>query len=95
MLFNIIYIGVRDDFYFHLTFYDLYYAYNDNSCVSEPAGKLAIYLKDYLLIGGWINASILIMLRIIIAIINIFSIILNIFGAFIFWSLMDTSDCNK
>lgn len=109
-------------FVFPLTFCDLYYGYNDNSCVTEPAGKLAINLKDYLLIGGWINVSILITLTfglyfvnfdslsknnnntcficcggltaIIIVIMSLFSIMLNVFGAIIFWSLMDTSDCN-
>jgi hypothetical protein len=44
---------------FPLTFCDLYYGYNDKSCVSEPAGKLAINLKDYLLISGWINVILL------------------------------------
>jgi hypothetical protein len=106
-------------FAFPLTFCDLYYGYNDNSCVSEPAGKLAINLKDYLLIGGWINASILIILTLglcfinfdktndtyfaccgglsifILSIVNIFSIVWNVFGAIIFWSLMDTSDCGN
>ena len=107
---------------FPLTFCDLYYGYNDNSCVSEPVGKLAINLKDYLLINGWINMSIITIITlglcfidydsisksdntcfvccgglsfILIAIIGIFSIILNIFGAVIFWSLMDTSDCES
>lgn len=108
-------------FVFPLTFCDLYHGYNDNSCVSEPAGKLTINLKDYLLVYGWINLSSLIIFTIglcfinlysmskindtcfvcceksatiIFAIINIFSIIWNVFGAVIFWSLMYTSDCN-
>lgn len=108
---------------FPLAFCDLYYGYNDHSCVSESVGKLAINLKDYLLINGWINIGILIVLTIglcftnidsldkiinnncfvccggltiiIFTIINIFSIMLNVFGAIIFWSLMDTSNCDR
>ncbi len=34
---------------------DLYYAYNDTSCVNQPAGQLSINLKDYLLVEGWIG----------------------------------------
>lgn len=106
-------------FCFPITFCDLYYAYNDDSCISEPAGKLSINLKDYLLIYGWISASALIIFSIglcfigslsktdtcfvcyigfsaiIFTIISIFSVIWNIFGAVIFWGLMDTSQCNK
>ena len=108
---------------FPIPFCDLYYGYTDDTCVSEQAGKLAINLKDYLLINGWINIGILIVLTIglcftnidsldkiinnncfvccggltiiIFTIINIFSIMLNVFGAIIFWSLMDTSNCDR
>lgn len=38
---------------FPISFCDLYFAYRDDTCVSEPAGKLAINLKDYLLVYGW------------------------------------------
>lgn len=51
-------------FAFPLLFCDLYYGYNDTSCVSEPAYPLTINLKDYLLIGGWIYSTILIILTI-------------------------------
>lgn len=110
---------------FPLPFCDLYYGYTDDTCVSEPAGKLAINLKDYLLVYGWIIMSILgllsialcfidfnssgsrtstsngcfvfsrTFLTIISALTNIFLIIWNIFGAVIFWSLMDTSECSN
>ena len=106
---------------FPFTFCDLYYGYNDNSCVSKPAGRLAINLKDYLLICGWLDVCILtimtiglcftdinsiskiknrlticyIFLLILMAIIGLFSFMLNIFGAVIFWSLMDTSECDS
>lgn len=36
--------------YFPIQFYDLYLGYTDDTCVSEPAGRLAINLKDYLLV---------------------------------------------
>lgn len=32
---------------------NLYYAYTDNSCVNLPAGRLAITLKDFLLVDGY------------------------------------------
>lgn len=110
---------------FPLPFCDLYYGYTDDTCVSEPAGKLAINLKDYLLVYGWIIMSILgllsialcfiefnssssrtstsngcfvfsrTFLTIISALTNIFLTIWNIFGAVIFWSLMDTSECSN
>lgn len=38
---------------FPITICDLYYAYNDNSCVNEPADKLSINLFDYLAVCGW------------------------------------------
>jgi hypothetical protein len=44
---------------FPISFCDLYYGYNDNTCVNEPAGKLSINLKDYLLISGWLSMSII------------------------------------
>jgi hypothetical protein len=31
---------------FQIPFCDLYYGYTDDTCVSEPAGRLAINLKD-------------------------------------------------
>ena len=46
-------------FIFPFAFGDLYFAYNDSSCVNEPAEKLAINLKDYLLVYGWMYMSIL------------------------------------
>lgn len=44
---------------FPLPFCDLYYGYTDDTCVSEPAGRLAINLKDYLLVYGWIVMSLI------------------------------------
>ena len=106
-------------------FCDLYYGYTDDTCVSEPAGRLAINLKDYLLVYGWIIMCMLgllsitlcfidinlygrrtsssdgwfvcdgTFLTIIFALANIFITIWNIFGAIIFWSLMDTTECSK
>jgi hypothetical protein len=32
---------------------NLYYAYTDDSCVNLPAGRLAITLKDFLLVDGY------------------------------------------
>ncbi len=32
---------------------NLYYAYTDNSCVNLPAGRLAITLKEFLLVDGY------------------------------------------
>lgn len=37
-----------------IPFFDLYYAHTDDSCVTEQASKLAIDLKDYLLVSGWL-----------------------------------------
>ena len=44
---------------FPIPFCDLYYGYTDNSCVNEHAGKLAINLKDYLLVYGYTIMSVL------------------------------------
>jgi len=35
---------------------NLYYAYSDNSCVHEPAGKLAVNLFNYLVVDGIFGA---------------------------------------
>ncbi len=107
-----------------IPFCDLYYGYTDDTCVSEPAGRLAINLKDYLLIYGWIVMSVIGLLSIglcfidvnsfgsetnndrhfvcggtffsiISALVNVFLTIWNIFGAVIFWSLMDISECSN
>ena len=53
-------------FGFPLPFCDLYYGYIDNTCVSEPVDKLAINLKDYLLVNGWILMSLLGLISILI-----------------------------
>ncbi len=110
-------------FTFPIMFCDLYYGYFDDTCVNEPAGKLIINLKDYLLVSGWVVMSLLSAISvfllfidfnsfsdnhsgggilccgmfgvILIALIGIFLIIWNIFGAVIFWSQMDTSECSK
>ena len=37
---------------FPLSFCDLYFAVNDNSCVNLPAGKLAITMQTFLLVNG-------------------------------------------
>lgn len=42
-----------------IPFFDLYYGYNDNTCVNESSGKLLINLKDYLIVYGWVGISVL------------------------------------
>lgn len=42
---------------FPITFCDLYYCYNDDTCVSEPLDKLDINLQDYLFVYGWIQIT--------------------------------------
>lgn len=101
---------------------DLYFAYNDSTCVNEPAGRLAINLHDYLLVYGWLSICLIIIIMLfviffvdlrqennqslcficgggIIMIVTtttrIFALIWNIFGAIIFWGLMDTSNCSN
>ena len=56
---------------FPLPFCDLYYGYTDDTCVSEPAGRLVINLKDYLLVYGWIVMSFLGLLSITLCFIDI------------------------
>lgn len=104
---------------FPLPFYDLFFGYTDDTCVSEHAGRLAINLKDYLLVCGWIDISIfclfiillyfidinsasdgsfvcvIIFLTIILILLNIFISIWDIFGAIIFWGLLDTTNCSN
>lgn len=41
---------------------DLYYGYNDDTCVSNDANKLSINLRDYLLVSGYSSLVILIFL---------------------------------
>lgn len=107
-------------FIFPITFCDLYYAYNDSTCVNEPAGRLEINLYNYLMVNGWISICFIIILTIMIifynpnttndqsfftlcgggiitilsTLLSIFGLIWNIFGAIIFWGLMDTSKCS-
>jgi hypothetical protein len=35
-----------------LTVCDLYYAYNDDSCVSSPVDRISVNLKEYLIVSG-------------------------------------------
>jgi hypothetical protein len=38
---------------------DLYYGYTDHSCVSNPTDIVAINIKYYLIVSGWINISLI------------------------------------
>ena len=38
-----------------IIFADLYYAYNDNSCVSSHVDRLNVNLKEYLQVSGFLN----------------------------------------
>lgn len=44
---------------------DLYFGYEDTSCVNEPAGKLSINLKDYLVVCGWCQITTLAIINIV------------------------------
>jgi hypothetical protein len=79
---------------FPLTFCYLYYAYNDNSCVSEPVYKLAINLGNYLLISSLISISILIIVCLVFYSLNLDSINKTNNTCF-FCCLMDTTNCNE
>jgi hypothetical protein len=49
---------------FPFIFGDLYFGYNDNTCIDEPTGKLLINLKDYLIVNGWILITLLSLIKI-------------------------------
>lgn len=90
---------------------NLYYAYTDNSCVNLPAGRLAITLKDLLLVDGYYilisyvlvsvylivnnSAEDNIILIIISFILKTFTLSWLILGAVIFWKLIDNSACDN
>ena len=57
-------------FVFTIGFIDLIYVYKNEICIDEPAGKLLINLKDYLLVSGWIEMSILCIIYIGLSIAN-------------------------
>jgi len=93
-----------------IPFFDLYYGYNDNTCVNEKAGKLSINLKDYLLVYGWVeicfigiiifnlflnNLNCFKYFNCLTNLIEIFIMIWNIIGSIIFWSLIDNNKCSK
>lgn len=95
---------------FPFAFCDLYWAYRDNSCVHNLAGKLSINLYDYLLVSGWMSIGIILMLilgilcmspiimfsfGIIGMFIALFSFCWNIIGGVIFWAYMDNSTCSS
>jgi hypothetical protein len=42
-----------------LVFCDLYYAYNDNSCVNSHVDRISINLKEYLLVSGLLTGCLL------------------------------------
>jgi hypothetical protein len=54
-----------------IPFCDLYYGYNDNTCVNQPIDKLSINLKDYLIVYGWILIVLLTYVSIKLFIINL------------------------
>ena len=45
---------------------DLYYAYNDNSCVTSHVDRISINLKEYLLVSGLLSGCFLIIVILII-----------------------------
>jgi uncharacterized membrane protein len=42
-----------------LVFCDLYYAYNDNSCVDSHVDRISVNLKDYLIVSGLLTGCLL------------------------------------
>ena len=89
---------------------DLYYGYNDNTCVNERSNELIINLKDYLLVSGWVNVFLNVIFilyfwltktiifkkfKYLNLLIQIYSIIWTSIGCIIFWKLIDNNKCSK
>ena len=57
-------------FTFPLTFFDIYYGYDDNSCVNNSVKRININLKEYLVVRGIINVCFIFQLILFIIIYN-------------------------
>jgi hypothetical protein len=57
-------------FYLPIPFCDLYFGFMDNTCVSLPINNFPINLKYYLIIIGWFNIYIIILISFFICYIN-------------------------
>lgn len=100
---TIIFIGLP------MSFCDLYFGYNDNSCVSNPNNNIEVNLYYFLIVSGWINIGMIFTGIIGIVLLNsitttimcfiglltsLFSFCWNIIGGVIFWSYIDNSTCS-
>jgi hypothetical protein len=90
---------------------DLYFAFNDKSCVDYPENNMDIHLRDYLIVSGYsglfgiIGAIICLYYESIISkpklvpilkrIYILFNLIWTIIGSIVFWGIMDTMSCNN
>lgn len=90
---------------------DLYFAFNDNSCVDYPDNNIHIQLKEYLIVSGYsgifgiISAIIcnyyesIIFKPKLVPVLKIiyilFNLIWTLIGAIIFWGIMDNMNCGN
>lgn len=93
-----------------MAFCDLYFGYNDISCVSNSVRNIGVNLHQYLIVSGWMSIGIILVFMIGIVmleplttsivcfigfLISLFSFCWNIIGGVIFWSYMDNSTCSQ
>jgi hypothetical protein len=87
--------------------FDLYFAYNDNSCTKLDAGKLIVNLSDILKIDGLFHILLFIIITLLLCISNnrdiltlilklmsTFDIAWSVLGSVIFWGLINNNLCN-
>ena len=92
-----------------MSFCDLYFGYNDNSCVSNPVNNIEVNLYYFLIVSGWMSIGMILIYIIGIILLDpltttimcfiglftsLFSFCWNIIGGVIFYSYMDNSTCS-
>jgi hypothetical protein len=93
-----------------MAFCDIYFGYNDKSCVSNPVTNIDINLYDYLIVAGWSSIGMILIFMIgiilldplmnsilyfIALLMSIFSFCWNIIGGVIFYSFIDNTTCSQ
>jgi hypothetical protein len=90
---------------------DLYFAYNDETCVNYPSGHMNVKLKNYLIVSGYVGilgivGSIICLyyeslifrqklVPVLKRIYILFNLTWTIIGSILYWGMMDNTICNK
>lgn len=89
-------------------FMDLYVAYTDTSCVSQEVDQMALTLKDWLFVYGYLSIFVFsiavvmiicgvskIWIKTLSVVSSLFSVSWSITGAVLFWSYMNIDQCES